>query len=392
MGGAAGSSGAGAPQGEGFMGGMQAEEYRGYYQHGKYPFVLDPLYPVEGSPAGYGIIDVAKDTQTDIDTLSQAMVQNATARATPRYFIKKDGAINEEEFADWSKPFIHSSGLLGQDSVRPVEVAQMGSDAHNMLQQKIDEIKTITGNMDVNNGGVPSGVTAASAIAALKEDSGRSSKDSSKAAYRAYSRIVEMVIELIRQFYDIPRQFRILGENGQEMFIAYSNAQLKDQQIAGGLGLEQGLRRPVFDVDVRAQRENAYTKMTQNELAVQFMQMGIFNPQRTDQSLMMLDMMDFKGKEELVQKIQNNGTLMQSLMQVAQIAIALAQQYNPAIAQQLAPVLQSIGMDAGGMAASGGGIEQALAHTSAGEQQQMSDENALVRKSREQVNNSTRIS
>ena len=133
----------------------------GYYEDGQYPFVLDALFPVEGSPAGYGYIDIAKDTQSDIDTLSQAMVQNAAMRATPRYFIRKDGSINEEEFADWSKPFVHVSGQLGQDSQVPVVVNQMGNDAHNMLQQKIDEIKFITGNTDVNNGGVPAGVTAA---------------------------------------------------------------------------------------------------------------------------------------------------------------------------------------------------------------------------------------
>ena len=364
----------------------------GLYDDGEYPFILDPLYPVHGSPAGYGYVDIAKDAQTDIDTLNQAMVLNAVVTSTPRYFLQADGSVNEEEFADTSKPFVHVNGMIDERGIRQIQTTGIQSTAMTMLDRKIDELKFVTGNNDVNNGGTPAGVTAASAIAALQEQSGRSSKDSTRAAYRSFNKLVTMVIERIRQFYDIPRQFRILGQNGEERFVAYSNAQLKDQQIAGGLGLAQGLRRPVFDVDVRSQRENAYTKMSQNELAVQFMQMGIFNPQMTDQSLMMLDMMEFKGKDELAQKIQANGTIMQALMQVGQIAMALAQQYNPAIAQQLAPVLQGIGMDAGGMSAASGGTAEALAHTSAGEQQQMSDENARVRKSRERANNSARIS
>lgn len=371
----------------------------GYYEDGEYPFVLDALFPVEGSPAGYGYIDIAKDTQMDIDVLSQAMVQNAAVRATPRYFIRKDGAINEEEFADVSKPLVHVSGQLGRDSVIPIEVQQMGNDAHNMLQQKIDEIKFITGNTDVNNGGVPSGVTAASAIAALKEDSGRSSKDSSKAAYRAYRRIVIKVIERIRQFYDIPRQFRILGDEGQEEFVYYDNSNLKAQQIPNLPGMEDGMRKPVFDIEVRAQRENAYTKMSQNELALQLYNMGAFNPNLTDQVLLMLDMMDFRGKDEIRKRIQDQGTMQQTLMQVAQIALTLAQKYEPAVAMQLAGIVQGISADAGGglpaggaasggMSGAGNGITAPADNMSAPNP----NENGIVRNARERAANASRPS
>lgn len=372
---------------------MPPEPYQGYYHHGKYPFVLDPLFPVEGSPAGYGYVDVAKDTQEDIDTLSQAMVKNAAARSTPRYFIKKDGAINEEEFADWSKPFVHSGGMLGDDSVRPVEVASVGSEAQNMLQQKIDEIKTITGNMDVNNGGVPSGVTAASAIAALKEDSGRSSKDSSKAAYRAYAKIVDMVIELVRQFYDIPRKFRIIGEDGNEEFTQFDNSMMKPQVVSNGGMAEDAMRLPVYDVEVRAQRENAYTKMNQNELAIQFYNMGLFNPQQTDAALMLIDMMDFRGKEELRQKLQANGTLQDTLIQVAQIAMALADKYDPAISQQLAMVLQSVAMDVGSSQLATATQQQtggAFAQTDSMDKPHTVKENPMVARARENAQNASR--
>ena len=190
----------------------------GYYEDGEYPFVLDGLFPVEGSPAAYGYIDVASDSQTDIDTISQAMVLNAAMRATPRYFEQQNTGVNEQELMDWRKPIVHTSTPIDNNRLRPVEVGAIGGEAFNMLQQKIDEIKFITGNTDINNGGVPAGVTAASAIAALKEDSGRSSKDSTKASYRAYRKVVLMVIERIRQFYDIPRQFRILGQYGEQEF------------------------------------------------------------------------------------------------------------------------------------------------------------------------------
>ena len=63
-------------------------------------------------------------------------------------------------------------------------------------------------------------MTAASAIAAMQEAGSKLSRDGNKAAYRAFREVVELVVELIRQFYDLPRQFRILGENGREDFVS----------------------------------------------------------------------------------------------------------------------------------------------------------------------------
>ena len=364
----------------------------GLYDDGDYPFVLDAMYPVEGSPAGYGMIDIGKDAQTDIDTLNQAMVLNAVNSATPRYFSRKDGGVNEQEFTDLSKPLVHVNGMLGDDTLKPVTTPRLGGDTFNMLQAKIDELKFVTGNTDVNNGGVPAGVTAASAIAALKEDSGRSSKDSNRGSYRAACQLYNLCIERIRQFYDMPRQFRIIGSDGQEDYIEFDNSGMQPQVIPGGMGQEDTLRLPVFDVDIRAQRENAYTRLSQNELAVQFYQMGLFNPQNTDQSLMVLGMMDFKGKDEIEQKIRQNGTLIDTLMKVGQIAMQLAAQTRPEIAAQLAQVLQGVGADMGRLMSAGtaGKIPGQTGSPDDAMSGAHDNENGIVRNMRERVANASR--
>ena len=61
------------------------------------------------------------------------------------------------------------------------------------------------------NGGTASGVTAATAIAALQEAGGKLSRNMIDDGYEAFSDVVTLVIELIRQFYQLPRQFRLLG-------------------------------------------------------------------------------------------------------------------------------------------------------------------------------------
>lgn len=308
----------------------------GLYDDGEYPFVVDALFPVEGSIAGYGYIDVGKSTQEQIDRMNQAIVKNAIMATTPRWFKRSDGSVNEQEFADWTKPFVHVDGNLGQDSLVPIQVNMLNSNYIAILQNKIEELKWTTGNTDVNNGATNSRVTAASAIAALQEASGRSSKDSTKSAYRAYARMIRMVIERIRQFYDLPRQFRIIGQRGAEQFVQYSNQGLQPQTLYGANGQPDGLRQPVFDIEVSAQKASEYTSMAQNELALQFFQLGFFNPQMVDQALSTLDMMDFDGKDSIIQKIQENADLQQRLIEWQQLALALADRYDPVMGEGLA--------------------------------------------------------
>lgn len=308
----------------------------GLYDDGEYPFVVDALFPVEGSIAGYGYIDIGKSTQEQIDRMNQAIVKNAIMATTPRWFKRSDGSVNEQEFADWTKPFVHVDGNLGQDSLVPIQVNMLSSNYIAILQNKIEELKWTTGNTDVNNGATNSGVTAASAIAALQEASGRSSKDSTKSAYRAYARMIRMVIERIRQFYDLPRQFRIVGQRGAEQFVQYSNQGLQPQTLYGANGQPDGLRKPVFDIEVSAQKASEYASMAQNELALQFFQLGFFNPQMVDQALSTLDMMDFDGKDSIIQKIQENADLQQRLIEWQQLALALADRYDPVMGEGLA--------------------------------------------------------
>ena len=338
----------------------------GLYDDGDYPFIVDALFPVEGSIAGYGYIDIGKSAQEQIDRMNQAIIKNAIMAASPRWFRRSDGAVNEEEFADWTKPFVHVDGNLGQDSLMQIQVNPLSGNYITILQNKIEELKWTTGNTDVNNGATSSGVTAASAIAALQEASGRSSRDSTKSAYRAYARLIRMVIERIRQFYELPRQFRIIGQRGTERFVQYSNQGLRMQPLLGADGQPDGFRKPVFDIEVSAQKASEYTAMAQNELALQFFQLGFFNPQMVDQALATLDMMDFEGKDGIIQKVQENAELTERLAQWQQMALAVADRYDPSLGQALAEQI----LTEGGQEAPQAVQDGKLAEINTGEQQE----------------------
>ncbi len=310
----------------------------GWYQHGKYPFVFDPLFTVEGSPAGYSFVDVCKSTQDDIDTLNHAIVKNALVSAKTRYFVREDANINEEEFTNLENDIVHVSGNLSESNVLPIQPPPTPTVAINMLGQKINELKETSGNRDVNNGSTSSGVTAASAIAALQEASGKTSRDMLAQTYEAFKDVVYLVIELIREFYDTQRQFRIVGENGDE-FASYSNRNLKPQSVGSIGGIDLGLRVPCFDIEVSAEKNSAYSKMAQNEFALQLYSAGMFNAQNAEPATACLNIMDFNHKDDVTNVIKENSALLEQFNQVTQIAMSLAQQFAPDAAMQLSQIL-----------------------------------------------------
>lgn len=312
----------------------------GYYEHGKYPFVAAALYPIEGTLAGYGYIDIGKGTQTEIDMINNAVVQNTMYNATPRYFVRQDGQVNEDEYREWKKHFIHVGGNLGADAIRPVDTNDVNGNYIEFLNMKIQELKEVSGNRDVSNGSTSGGATAASAIAALQEAGAKMDRDVNKGSYRAFREVVYMVIELIRQFYDQPRQFRITGENGEMEFATYSNANIRPQQQLI-LGQDYGYRTPEFDIEVTAQKSSPYQKQTQNELMVQFYQLGFFNPELADQALAALKGMDFDRKQEIVKIVTQNKTMADQIAQLQQVILQLTGAIDPSgqLAQQYAAVL-----------------------------------------------------
>jgi hypothetical protein len=313
---------------------------RGWYDHGLYPFIFDTLYPVEGTPCGFGYIDVGKDAQAYIDRGNQAIMKNMQANARPRYFIRSDGSVNIEQFADTNNEFITVDGNMGQDSIIPVQPNPLNNIYVEVINNKIDELKETTGNRDISTGGTTSGVTAASAIAAMQEAGSKLSRDNNKASYRAFRKLCLMIIELIRQFYDLPRCFRIMGENGAAKFVQYSNAGISPQFQGIEMGVDLGHRLPLFDIEVTAQKQSPYSKMAQNELALQFFAAGFFNPQMADQALACIDMMDFDRKDFVAQKIAQNGGMYQQMLAMQQQMIMLAQMVDQTrgsnIAEQLA--------------------------------------------------------
>ena len=298
---------------------------RGFYDHGQYPFVFDPLFVEEDSPAGFGYIDVMKECQTAIDRMNHAMDENVLLSSKQRYVLSDAAGVNEEELADFSRDIVHVVGRLGDDSFRPLQTTGLQDNSLSYRNSRIEELKEISGNRDMTQGGTAGGVTAASAIAALQEAGSKLSRDMLKSAYRAFAKECYLIIDLMRQFYDEERIFRIIGETGRSEFVHFSGAALRAQALPGVGGVELGSREPVFDIVVSAEKKSTFSRLSQNETAKECYQLGFFAPRNADAALAALEMMDFEGIEKVRQRVRQNGTLAQRLEQLQSQLVQLKQ-------------------------------------------------------------------
>lgn len=323
----------------------EAYRERGWYTDGRYPFVMDAMFTEPNTPHGFGLIDIGRDTQEDIDELNDLQMKNAKSAAMRRWFVRRDANINENEFADFNQPFVHYDGDLSEWSIREIPTEQYSATYVQIQQNKIEELKENTFNRDVNSGGSGQTSTAAG-IAALQEAGSKSSRDAIQNTYRAFETIVEMVIERIRQFYDVPRWFRIVGEDKQARFETFSNERLLGQPV-NGIEMDFGSKEPVFDLDIKVSKANAWSRQAQNQDVLNFYGMGFFNPQMATSALACLEVLDIDNKDKLTETIKKNGLKEQ-----------FAAQYLPALLQLAAGMDPELYMAAMQAAMEAGLIEQ----------------------------------
>lgn len=298
---------------------------RGFYDHGRYPVVFDTLFPEKGTPVGFGYVAVTKDPQMYIDKLSANILEASMMATRKRFFVSTSTNINPEQFLDWSRPLVPVEGELSDTRLQEITVSPLSGTYLDVMNQKIEEMKDTAGNRDVNSGQAGSGVTAAAAIAALQEAGNKTSRDLISASYRAHMEISDFCIELMRQFYDETRAFRIAGQGAEYSFVEFSNAMIREQPVGVAADGETLYRKPIFDLKIRAQKRNPFSTMEANERAKELYGMGFFDPQRAQEAQGALEMMEFEGKDQVQQYVQQGQTLLNIVQQMS----AILERMNP---------------------------------------------------------------
>ena len=304
----------------------------GIYAHGRYPFIIDQYISLEGTLEGMGLIDMNKNNQGYVDKLDTLSLNNSIVASKQRWLTKEDGGVNPDDIIDLSKDVIVSSTTVDDSAIRPFQANPLPDIVTKIRQDKIQEMKELSGNRDFNQGGTTGGVTAFGAIAALQEAGNKTTRDLVKSNYRSFKKLVTLVVELIREFYSEDRQFRIIGDDGKPQYITFNNQNMINQitnmdeaYLTDEMGnqipnpeWEPEYRKPVYDIEIIPQKENPFNTISHNQMMLDLFERGVFNPEAAIPATLLLENMIFDGKEKLLLKIKENGEMYNQMMQMQQ--------------------------------------------------------------------------
>ena len=223
--------------------------------------------------------------------------------AKPRYMMKKNVGMNTGDFLDWSKPIVEVDGDLSEERVKAITLPTLDTNVIDVRDSKINEIKEISATHNYSYGYSTQGASSGVAIAALQEAGGKVMRDIITSSFDAFSSVIKLVIELIRQFYDEERCFRITKPNckGYE-YISFSGNEIKEKSQA--LGNEILYRLPEFDVEVRTQKSSAFSRYAQNETIAELFRMGLFSLEKKKEALIALEALELEGKSRIIEMIK----------------------------------------------------------------------------------------
>ncbi|HMM30355.1 MAG TPA: hypothetical protein PKB13_01120 [Clostridia bacterium] len=281
------------------------EKPDGYFAHGEYPFKVTPLYVRKGSCLGYGIVDMFIQQQKYSDKLDQIVMKNALMASRVKMLVRAD-AGDIEDLRDWSKEVHEVTNLEG---IKWFSTPSLPSYIMQYIQQIRQSIKDESGANDFSRGTTSGGVTAASAVAALQEMSGKRSRMATRQMHEAFKEAVRQEIEVEREFNILPREV-MLTTNGQRERETFDTAML---QRKTALGNEVPME---FLVSIKVQKENRWAVMAHNELMIQMLQLGALQPMQA------LELMQFEGKESVLAKQQQQPQMSPEQQQAQQAQAA----------------------------------------------------------------------
>lgn len=264
----------------------RTEKPEGYFSVGEYPFIVTPLFRRKNSALGYGIPDSFGTMQQYADKLDQIAMKNTAMSAHNKLLVTKTSGFDVDDLRDWSKEVHEGQSLAGITWFSTPPLAQYAVQAPSLIRQSIKEE---SGANDFSRGNTASGVTAASAIAALQEMSSKRSRMISMQMHEGYKKAVRYEIEFEREYNLLPREV-LVTVDGQQTSETFESA-IMSRKTEGGNDV------PIeFFISIKVQRENRWSVTAHNELILQMVQLGILQPTQA------LEVMVFEGKEELLSK------------------------------------------------------------------------------------------
>lgn len=340
-----------------FAGGALLENNTNVYNHGMYPFVMEPFNYIEGQPVGDGLIDQLAPMMRYVNRYAHYMDENARMSAKNRLLVRKNAQLDMEALADFDQNIIEGQNI-DDESVRWFQSKPLnGMITQQMLQFQTD-IKQDSGQSQWTRGETAGGVTAASAISALQEAGGKITREHTLMLNQGFKKIVEQVLWLVCQFYTNRQEQMITGKDGKAREVMMAASHLRgddappeemppeellmqiDQMLPGengmpGLGSmirdrakkkaakrrKNSLAPPPYTVQVQVSRRNPLRVQAQNELFIQAYTMAAQAGQQFPLK-MLFELLVVDGKDRIMpvlEQVDQQTQMLQALIQENQM-------------------------------------------------------------------------
>ena len=308
------------------FGGADEDEYKeGVYAHGLYPFTMYKYRQVWRKPFGTGLVHDNLSTQHAIDRYQKYLDDNARQSSIQRHFIRRGSGINADVVADLNNTIIEWDGNDIREVLQTVQAAPLNSQVYQMLTYMSDTMKQDCGQNQFARGEGGMGVTAATAIQALQESGGKTSRWHLEGLKDAFREMIEQVLWVLSEYIDPSRRFRIVGGWDSTGNMDGRSITLQAPRYEG-----DALLKPAYSVRVQVQRNNPLQMQADNEYLLQVAQMCAQYGSPMPPSAIVNLMQGYRNKQSVLKAVTASDQMTKQLnalqAQVEQLSGQLEQQ------------------------------------------------------------------
>jgi hypothetical protein len=193
--------------------------------YGKLPYVMFPGIEVPGRFWPTTVAEQARGPQTELNKVKSQIAENGNRHGNPSLLKSRQARVTytgvpgeQIEFDDTVQNAVPSF----------LEPPSMPSYVISRVEDAIEAMRDISGQHEVSNATVPTGVTAAAAINLLQEQDDTRLGPTVTDMETALGEAGTMILELVARYYSNPRMAVLSGEEGDWEFIDFRGEALRE--------------------------------------------------------------------------------------------------------------------------------------------------------------------
>lgn len=250
------------------------------YNHGRYPFVHFAHIP-SGTFYRTAVIEDLIALQREYNRTRSQIIENKNRMARLQ-LLAPIGSVDVTKITNEPGQVIQYRPGLPPPAPMPLQAVP--NYVIEELNRTVQDMEDISGQHEVSRGGVPPGVTAATAISYLQEKDDSLMSHTFSNVERGMEEIARQTLALVQQFWDSPRMVKVVGDEG-----FFDTLMLKGSELNGNtdIRMEGGSSLPT-------------SKAAKQALLMDMMKMGFIDPNDG------LKIMDIGGVQKLWQRLKRD--------------------------------------------------------------------------------------